>query len=104
MVSRIYWESVSACGVDSTQNNIKLPTDDTNMVITQTAEDGSKLGTVKVSDSLNIRKEASKSAEVIGSLTNGTTVTILDDSTSGWYKIKFNNITGWVASDYVTVK
>lgn len=84
--------------------NIKLPTDDTNMVITQTVENGSKLGTVKVSDSLNIRKEASKTAEVIGSLTNGTTVSILDDSTSGWYKIKFNNITGWVSSDYVTVK
>lgn len=84
--------------------NIKLPSDnDNNMVINQ-APEGTKMGTVKVSDSLNIRKEASKTAEVIGSLTNGTTVSILDDSTKGWYKIQFNNITGWVSSDYVTVK
>lgn len=85
--------------------NIKLPSETSNMVISQTSDDTStKKGTVKVSDSLNIRESASKSAKAIGSLTNGTTVTILDDSTSGWYKIKFNNITGWVSSDYVTVK
>jgi mannosyl-glycoprotein endo-beta-N-acetylglucosaminidase len=86
--------------------NIKLPSDNaTNMVISQTSsEDGSKLGTVKVSDGLNVRASASKSADIIGSLSNGTVVTILDESTAGWYKVKVNNITGWVSSDYVTVK
>lgn len=85
-------------------SNIKLPSSDSNMVIVQTPEDGGKLGTVKVEDNLRVRASASKSAEVIGALNNGTVVTILDDSTSGWYKIKYNNSTGWVSADYVTVK
>ena len=84
--------------------NIKLPSEDTNMVITQTSEEGSKLGTVKVQDGLNVRASASTTADIIASLNNGTVVSILDDSTKGWYKIKVNNTVGWVSSDYVTVK
>lgn len=88
--------------------NIKLPNEETNMVITQTpttTEDGTaKLGTVKVQDGLNVRASASKTANIITTLSNGTVVTILDDSTKGWYKIKVNNTTGWVSSDYVIVK
>lgn len=84
--------------------NIKLPSTDTNMAITANTPEGVKTGTVKVSDSLNVRASASTTANVIGSLKNGATVTILDDATSGWYKIQYNGTTGWVSSDYVTVK
>lgn len=85
-------------------DNIKLPDEDTSMIITQTSEESTKYGTVKVQDGLNVRASASKTADIVGSLNNGTVVSILDDSTTGWYKIKVNNITGWVSSDYVTVK
>ena len=84
--------------------NIKLPTETTNMVITQDSSEAIKMGTVKVTDGLRIRESASTSAKVVDYLDNGTTVSILDDSVSGWYQIRFNNVTGWVSSDYVTVK
>ena len=85
--------------------NIKLPTEGSNMVITQNLEEGTKLGTVNAQDGLNVRASASKTAEIIASLENGASITIIDDSsTAGWYKIKVNNTTGWVSSDYVKVK
>lgn len=87
-------------------SNIKLPTDN-NMVIVQTPEvEGAKTGTVKLNDgSLNIRETASKTAKAIGSLPNGTVISVLDDtSTKGWYKIQYKNLTGWVSSDYIVIK
>jgi len=85
--------------------NIKLPPEDTNMVIDQTSpEPGTKQGVVKVQDGLNVRASASTSASIITSLTNGATVTIVDDSTEGWYKIKIGSSTGWVKSDFITLK
>ncbi len=85
--------------------NIKLPTEENNMVISQTPEESGKQGTVKVEDGLNVRASASTTANVIASLKNGDVITIIDDtSTSGWYQIKTGGITGWVKSDYVVVK
>lgn len=85
--------------------NIKLPSETTsNMVVTQPTEDGAKLGVVKVTDGLNVRATASKTADIIASLKNGDVVTVIDDSTSGWYKIKVGSTTGWVSSDYVTIQ
>ena len=81
--------------------NIKLPEDETNMVLTPT--DGTKLGTVKVNDSLNVRASASTSAEVIKSLTNGTIVTILETS-NGWHKVKVDGVEGWVSADYIVIQ
>ncbi len=79
--------------------NIKLPETTSSMMLATSGD--SQTGTVKVSDSLNVRESASTTAKVLTSLTNGTVVTILDSS-NGWYKIKFGNITGWVKSDYIT--
>lgn len=81
--------------------NIKLPDEDSNMELIQTTGN-EKIGTVKVDDSLNVRASASRTADIIGSLSNGTVVTILETS-DGWYKVKVKNITGWVSADYVTV-
>lgn len=79
--------------------NIKLPETSNSMTLTTSGD--SRTGTVKVSDSLNVRESASTTAKIIKSLTNGTTVTILDSS-NGWYKIKVGDTTGWVKSDYIT--
>ena len=79
--------------------NIKLPETSNSMTLTTSGD--SRTGTVKVSDSLNMRESASTTAKIIKSLTNGTTVTILDSS-NGWYKIKVGDTTGWVKSDYIT--
>ncbi len=57
-------------------------------------------GTVKVSDSLRIRKEASTGSPVAGYLKNGDRVTILEQKVVGatvWGKID----KGWISLDYV---
>ena len=59
-------------------------------------------GTIKVSDSLNVRSGAGTSYSVIGSLKNGTSVEIVGTS-GNWYKIKYGNGYGYVSKDYVTL-
>lgn len=78
--------------------NIKLPEIENNMSLTTSGD--IRTGTVKVSDSLNMRETASTTAKILKGLPNGTTVTILETS-NGWYKVKAGGITGWVKSDYI---
>ena len=65
-----------------------------------------KIGTVKVSDALNIRDAASTNSNVITTLPNGHKVYIIE-TLSGWYKITFISngavYTGYASSDYMTV-
>ena len=56
-------------------------------------------GTV-TADVLNIRSNPNTSSAVIGSLNHNTKVSIMEIS-NGWYKIKFNNTTGWISGQYV---
>jgi hypothetical protein len=53
-------------------------------------------GKLKVNaDSLNVRKSASLSAAIVGSLTEGDVVDWLDSSADGnWYRIQKGNLTG----------
>lgn len=62
----------------------------------------SSVGTV-TADSLRIRSGPGTGYEVVGSLKEHNTVTILSSS-SGWLKVKTSNgITGWVSDDYVAL-
>lgn len=69
-----------------------------------------KAGTVSGADGgLNVRSGPSSSNEVIASLSNGASVTILEDSGSGWYKISFSGIggkdtVGYVSKNFISVK
>lgn len=56
-------------------------------------------GTV-TADVLNVRANPNTSSSIIGTLKQNTKVSIVEIS-SGWYKISFNNSTGWISSDYV---
>jgi len=57
--------------------------------------------TVKVGTTLNFRSQPSTSSSVIGSLKNGTEVTVLGKS-GNWYKIRIGNgKTGYVYSKYL---
>lgn len=58
-----------------------------------------KTGTVKVNTSLNVRSGPGTGYSVVGSLHNGDSVTIYDES-NGWYKIGDGR---WVTSQYVVV-
>jgi uncharacterized protein YgiM (DUF1202 family) len=61
-------------------------------------------GTVSVSGTLNVREGAGTNYKIIGSLSNGTKITILEDTGNGWYKIQYNSITGYVSSQYVIMQ
>ena len=73
--------------------------------ITTTGTAPTQIGTVNVSDWLNVRSSPSTSASVVAKVTDGFKLYII--GTSGdWYKVTFNldgkSYTGYVHSDYVT--
>ncbi|WP_294130728.1 N-acetylmuramoyl-L-alanine amidase [uncultured Clostridium sp.] len=59
-------------------------------------------GTIKVNGALNVRSGAGTSYSVIGSLSNGVQVEIVETSGS-WYKIKYGSGYGYVSKDYILV-
>ena len=71
-----------------------------------TAPQGNKTGTVKVSDSLNVREAPNTSAAVLCGLSNGFEVNILSTA-DGWHRVTFvlNGVTytGYVSADFIVV-
>jgi len=60
-------------------------------------------GTVSTAGgNLNVRSSPNATAPVIGSLPNGTTISILGEQ-NGFYQINFSGRTGWVAAPFVRV-
>ena len=57
----------------------------------------------KVTDSVNVRKTSSTEADVVGILTKGTEVEILEELNNGWTKISHANGPVFVKSDFVKV-
>ena len=56
-------------------------------------------GTV-TADVLNIRANPNTSSNIIGTFNYNTKVSIIEIN-NGWYKVSYNNSTGWVSGDYV---
>lgn len=52
---------------------------------------------------LNVRSGSSTSSKIIGSLKKGTTVTVIQKKSNGWYKIKYGSGYGYVIGSYLTV-
>ena len=52
---------------------------------------------------VNFRNSASTSSSIIATIPKDTTIEIIDKSTSGWYKIEYKGVTGYVSSEYVTL-
>lgn len=64
----------------------------------------SQASTGKVdTETLNLRKEASTSADILKLLSQNDEVEIISES-DGWYKVKYENIEGYVSKDYIKVK
>lgn len=53
--------------------------------------------------SLRMREGSSTSSEIITLLDKNVTVAVLDDTLSGWYKIRYAGNTGYVSADYLSV-
>ena len=64
-------------------------------------------GTVRVNDTLRVRKEPNTDCETVGWLKNGDIVTILDTVTNPagekWYHISTGTLTGYSHSDYIDI-
>ena len=61
-------------------------------------------GTVASGDTtLRVRSEASTAGEVLTKLDNGIQVEVLSTVDSGWYQISYEEITGYVSGEYLTV-
>lgn len=54
-------------------------------------------------ETLNLRKEASTSADILKLLSQDDEVEIISES-DGWYKVKYKDIEGYVSKDYIKVK
>ena len=56
---------------------------------------------VTVKEGVNIRAEASTTATLVGMADPGTKLELIEKMTNGWCKIKYNDQTAYVKSDYV---
>lgn len=59
------------------------------------------LGVAEVKDSLNIRKEPKKDAEIVGKMKNHAGCSVLSEN-NGWYQIKSGQVTGYVYGEYLS--
>lgn len=57
-----------------------------------------------LSSALNVRKEPSEDAEVLGVLTEKVFVDMIEDLGNGWISVDYNDETGYVQSEYVTTE
>ena len=62
-----------------------------------------KKGYIDVSNSANVRKDASTSAEVVNTLLRNTEVTIVGEK-GDFYKIEYQNITGYISKSLISDK
>lgn len=82
-------------------------TDNTGNADTGTAEttpaatttSGPAKGTITVTDSLNVRSDASQDANKIGTVFAGEKVNVIDNLDSGWTKVEWNGQTGYIRTD-----
>lgn len=73
--------------------------------LTIAADSGEKLGYGQVSTDgapLNLRSSANTNAGILTAIPNGTGLT-LDGISAGWYKVTYNNQTGYVSGDFITL-
>ena len=57
-----------------------------------------------LTDTVNVRKTPSTDADIVGILTKGTEVEVLEQMNNGWTKVNHANGTAYVKSDYVQMQ
>ena len=67
----------------------------------ESAEGVTTTGTVTVLTNVNVRSEASESAEKLGIVAGGESLELIEKMSNGWCKVKYNGQIGYVKSDYV---
>ena len=93
------WYKVSCNGVTGYVSSSYIRVNDNNG--NNNSGSSEKYGkVVDVSTKLNVRRSASTSSSIVGTLSNDTKVTILE-KTNGWYKISYYGIEGYVSASYI---
>lgn len=64
------------------------------------AAGGDAIKTVKATTNVNLRREASETAEKIGVVVGGDTLEVLSEA-NGWCQVRYKGMVGFVKSDYV---
>ena len=57
----------------------------------------------KLTDTVNVRKTPSTDADIVGILTKGTEIEVLEQMNNGWTKISHANGPAYVKSDFITI-
>ena len=77
-----------------------------NPPASQPPASGGRQGKVNSSSGLNVRSGPGTESDKVASLRNGTTVTILEEASGGWYKISFTSggatKEGYVLGEYIS--
>ena len=55
----------------------------------------------KVTDNLNLRSGAGTNYSILLTIPKGSTITVLDNTNSSWYKVSYNGKTGYCSSQYI---
>jgi len=84
---------------------IIAPTNDFNKEAEVTDAAETTIGTVSNCQKLNIRKFPNSNAMIMDVLKEGTKVTVDEEnSTDGYYAVKYKNISGFCMKQYITIK
>lgn len=85
---------------EENEEQLNTKTEENNNTQGNTEPEENKIGYVNV-DTVNVRKETNTSCTIIGQLSKNTEVEIIEEL-QGWYKIKSGNISGYIASKYIS--
>jgi len=55
-------------------------------------------------DGINVRAEANTDSEILTMLAQGDEVTVLGDAGNGWSKIEFDDVTGYVMTEFLSAQ
>lgn len=69
--------------------------------VQSTSSNDTASGTVKVMESVKVRKSASTSSDALGTVYAGDELELIMKQADGWTKVKYNGQTAYVKSDYV---
>ena len=73
-------------------------------LITTTGVAFASIGTGTVTaESLRLRSEASTSSSTLAQAPKGSTVTVEEDVGNGWYKVTYDNKTGYMSGEWLTI-
>lgn len=52
---------------------------------------------------LRMRAQATTSSSILATVSKGAKVQVLEDVQNGWYKVSYNDVTGYMSADYLNV-